>query len=246
MIKNYTFSNFQSYQNECDVDFTVNKKTAHSYYDYELEDGSKIAKVMAVLGANGAGKSNLLKPLAFLSWFIPNSFGSVQRGEDIPIIPFLLNEDENTIIELEFVVPRWHNSNSEFEYKYSIELNKKRVVSESLKMKTSRLYSNVISRSFNEETQKYKVKNSNKIGVDLEDSILERAPANSSIISYVMNLLTEEELFTDKSNGCMVLAARYFQSNRTNLTAIGKRNLSENIEDATDFYMEYPDILASS
>ncbi|MEZ8197008.1 AAA family ATPase [Vibrio cortegadensis] len=241
MIKNYTFKNFQSYLHECDIDFTVNKKAAHSYYDYELEDGSKIAKVMAVLGANGAGKSNLLKPLAFLSWFIPDSFGSTEKNEEIPIIPFLLNSDENTTIELEFVVPKWCDLNNEFEYKYFIELNDKRVITESLKMKTSKLYSNVISRTFNDETQKYTIKNSKKIGVDLNDSILERAPHNCSVISYALSLLSEDELFTHKSNSCMVLAAKYFQSNRTNLVAIGKRDLSENVEDATDFYIDNPD-----
>jgi hypothetical protein len=239
MIKKYTFENFQSYLNKCDVDFTVNKKAAHSYYDYEVEDGSKIAKVMAVLGANGAGKSNLLKPLAFLSWFIPDSFRSAESN-DIPILSSFLSKNNNTKIELEFVVPKWSDSNTDFEYKYSIELNEERVVKESLKLKTSKLYSNLISRAFNSETNKYEIKNSKKIGVDIQDSVLERAPANCSIISYALSLLSEDELFTHKTNGFMLLVAKYFKSNRSNIVAIGKRNISENIDEATDFYIENP------
>ncbi|TMO53095.1 AAA family ATPase [Pseudoalteromonas phenolica] len=241
MIKNYTFKNFQSYLNECHVDFTVNKKAAHSYFDYQLENGSKVARVMAVLGANGAGKSNLLKPLAFLSWFIPHSFGSIEKNERIPFIPYALNDNENTFIELEFVIPKWEDNKDEFEYKYSIELNEKRVVKESLKVKTSRLYSNVISREYDDSRKKYKIKNSDKYGSDLATTILERAPENTSIISYVLNMVPEEELWKENGNEFILLASGYFESNKTNLVEIGKHNLSDNIEEATEFYLENPE-----
>jgi AAA15 family ATPase/GTPase len=244
MIKSYTFENFQSYWDECFVDFTVNKKTAHSYYDYQQIDGLKIAKVMAVLGANGAGKSNLLKPLAFLSWFIPDSFGSTERNEDIPVFPYLLKKNNSTKIELDFVVPRKIEAKTEIDYRYSIELSDTRVLNESLQMKTSRLYSNVISRTYDPKIDKYAVRNSNKIGVDLSNSILEKAPKNCSIISYALRLLSDDELISVKTNAYMVLAAQYFQSNRTNITAIGTRNLSKNIEQATGFYQQNPEYFA--
>jgi hypothetical protein len=38
----------------------------------------------------------------------------------------------------------------------------------------------------------------------------------------------------------MLLVAKYFKSNRSNIVAIGKRNISENIDEATDFYIENP------
>ncbi|WP_251359461.1 ATP/GTP-binding protein [Kangiella sp. TOML190] len=241
MIKKYTFENFQSYLEECHVDFTVNKKSAHSYYDYELEDGSKIAKVMAVLGANGSGKSNLLKPLSFLSWFIPNSFGSLERNEGIPILPYLLNQECSTKIELEFLVPRFSDGSEEVEYKYFIELNERMVLNESLKVKTSKLYSNVISRTYNENIGKYDVKNSADYGVDLKRTVLEKAPENCSIISYILTLLSEDDLLTDKTNSCTALAAKYFQANSTNIRAIGRSPFHETMDDATDFYLEHPD-----
>lgn len=246
MIKNYKFENFQSYRDECFVDFTVNKKTAHSYYDYEQLDGSKIAKVMAVMGANGAGKSNLLKPLSFLSWFIPDSFGRTERNEDIPIIPYVQRKDEHTKIELDFVVPRWLNEELEIEYRYSIELNDRRVFKESLKVKTSRLHSNLITRTYDESTGKYLVKNSNKIGINLKDSILEKAPMNCSIISYALQLISNDENITDGTNSLLILAARYFQANKSNIKAIGRKNISSHIEWASEFYLKNEDYFSKT
>lgn len=47
-------------------------------------------KVVAVFGANGSGKSNLLRALSFVSWFLLSSF-SLAPGARIPIDPF--NDD---------------------------------------------------------------------------------------------------------------------------------------------------------
>ncbi|MHA6609154.1 AAA family ATPase [Photobacterium damselae] len=238
MIKNYSFKNLCSYRDECFVDFTVNKKAPHSYYDYELIDGTKVAKVMAVLGANGAGKSNLLKPLSFLSWFIPDSFGSIEKDASLPLLPYLLNhEEENTRIDLEFVIPVCEDIDTQFEYKYSIEFNENQVIYESLKFKTSKLYSNVLTRTYNHLTKKYDIKNNKKIGVNLSDSILERAPSNCSIISYAMSLIPEDE---HGKNDYLSVVSYYFGHNKSNIGAMGRANLSDDIDSATEFYLEHP------
>ena len=44
-------------------------------------------KVVAIFGANGSGKSNLLRALSFVSWFVPSSF-SQAPGARIPLEPF--------------------------------------------------------------------------------------------------------------------------------------------------------------
>ena len=93
MIKWFRFKNFQSYLDDCEVDLTVNQKVASSYFDHELNDKSKVAKVLGVFGGNGAGKSNLIKPLSFISWFIPNSFYEMEKNEKIPYHPHFLASD---------------------------------------------------------------------------------------------------------------------------------------------------------
>lgn len=84
---------------------------------------------MCVFGANGSGKSNLLKPLAFASWFLTHSFRSLDKEEEIPIIPHFANSEGLTEIEIDFIVPLSTPSDiaNEFEYRYSLALNETHV-----------------------------------------------------------------------------------------------------------------------
>lgn len=228
--------------NECAVDFSVNKRAADSYYDYELLDGSKVAKVMAVLGSNGAGKSNLLKPLSFLSWFIPDSFRATEKNEDIFILPHAKRVLENTKIELDFILPRNELTDGELEYRYYVELNSKKVVEESLKLKTSRLYSNIISRKLDPKTDKYHINNSKKYGVSVDNKILEKAPHNCSLLSYIDSFISFDPSDEDQMENIFVKATlAYFSSNRSNISAFGRKNISDNLEEAIDFYKENPE-----
>lgn len=74
MIKSIRLSNFYSFASETEVDFTLGKKPTPSGFDIDLADGSRLNKIIAVVGANGSGKTQLIKPLAFLSWFVCDSF----------------------------------------------------------------------------------------------------------------------------------------------------------------------------
>lgn len=65
MIKRILFRNFYSFEEETEVSFEVGKKPTNSTYDLVSEDGSRINKVIGVIGPNGSGKTQLLKPLPF-------------------------------------------------------------------------------------------------------------------------------------------------------------------------------------
>ncbi|MEZ9557693.1 ATP-binding protein [Vibrio sp. F12] len=246
MINNYVFQNFQSYLDESHIDFTVNQKAPHSYYDYEMDSGLKIAKVMAVLGANGAGKSNLLKPLSFLAWFIPHSFGGREKGDLIPILPHSLGKGEHTSIEVDFVIPKWNESDEDdrdFEFKYKVILDQDRVIFEELKVKTSRLFSRIFSRELDLDTNKYVVKVNSQLGPDIPISILAKAPKNCSLISYIFEISDDLDISIDDNNrhGLVFLAYSYFQSANSNIVLMGTLQLSENLSEATDFYIEEPE-----
>ncbi|KYN23733.1 hypothetical protein AUQ44_17620 [Vibrio cidicii] len=73
MLIKFICKNFYSFGNEQEVSFEVGKKPSASYYDINLESGERLNKVLAVVGANGAGKTQLLRPLAFLGSFISTS-----------------------------------------------------------------------------------------------------------------------------------------------------------------------------
>ncbi|HHS1211249.1 TPA: AAA family ATPase, partial [Salmonella enterica subsp. enterica serovar Saintpaul] len=118
MIKWYRFKNFHSFKEEQFVDLTLKANSSESPLDQQWGD-DRIAKVLAVMGANGSGKSNMIKPLAFLSWFCSDSFKSMDNSDSLPIYPHICNKSEPSEIEICFVESRIKEEDSEHsEFKY--------------------------------------------------------------------------------------------------------------------------------
>ncbi|MEQ5801964.1 ATP-binding protein [Halomonas sp. H10-9-1] len=144
MIQTLQFSNFYSFRDDAEVSFEVGRQPAASQYDLSYADGSRGNKVLAVVGANGSGKTQFLKPLAFLSWFVADSFLNTEPKVRIPFRPHALSPEEPTCFELSFELDEEH-------YRYRLEINQHHVLHESLHLKTSRLYSYVFVREREEE-----------------------------------------------------------------------------------------------
>ena len=83
MIRNISFSNFYSFYEEHTISFEVNQKPSESLYDINYND-ERINKVVSVIGANGSGKTQLIRPLAFISWFISSSYIHQKPSDEIP------------------------------------------------------------------------------------------------------------------------------------------------------------------
>ncbi|MFA0412287.1 ATP/GTP-binding protein [Vibrio renipiscarius] len=246
MIVNYSFENFQSYKDVCDVDFSVTNKTPDSYYDYVSSSNKKVAKVMAVIGANGSGKSNLLKPLSFVAWFASTSFGDMKKGEKIPVIPHSLRENDSSKIKIDFILPRWNNddqADTDIEFRYLLEVKDDHVLEETLKFKTSRQYSRVFERVYDKHSDSYNVKLNSVLGPDIPKSILANAPRNCSLISYIDNLKeSKDSPVCEESNIAVVsLVNHYFYRTFSNLTFQGRAHLVNNIDSAIKFYSDYPE-----
>ncbi|EOF6185577.1 ATP/GTP-binding protein [Salmonella enterica] len=231
MIKWYRFKNFYSFKDEQFVDLTLKANSSESLLDQQWGD-VRIAKVLAVMGANGSGKSNMIKPLAFLSWFCSDSFKSMDNSDSLPIYPHICNKSEPSEIEICFVESRIKEEDSEHsEFKYFLKFNKKRVLHEELKYKTSRLFSSVFYRKFDETTETYKVKSGTN---DFSASELKNVPQNASAISY----------FRRKGNNLIADAMHYiFYSIENNLNVFGKSSFNYGkVLDATECYEEDSEI----
>ena len=99
MLYRYAATNFQSFLERVEVDLTVNRRAPDTDWLVTAPTGDRrIAKVMCCIGANGAGKTALLKPLAFMAWFIADSFQHPVNAS-IPIHPHF--SQENVPVELE-------------------------------------------------------------------------------------------------------------------------------------------------
>ena len=86
-------------------------------------------KVAVLFGANAAGKSNVLKAIAFVGWFVKDSFSELKPESAIPYSRFNSDAgaDRPTGIAIEFSGPktitrnRQHNEPYDHLYRYSIQ-----------------------------------------------------------------------------------------------------------------------------
>lgn len=157
MINYIRFNNFYSFLDEAEISFKVGKQPAKSLYDINLKtknnENIRLNKVIATLGANGSGKTQLLKVLPFISWFISQSAKVLEEDDEIFFNAFQAKEEKaNTNFEIGFFL---EDSNGIFdEYKYKLTLNRKQVYFEGLYIKTSRSFSYIFERNLEKGTYK--------------------------------------------------------------------------------------------
>jgi AAA15 family ATPase/GTPase len=207
MIKNISFSNFYSFYEETFVSFEVSQKPSKSLYDVNLEN-NRLNKVVSVIGANGSGKTGLIRPFAFIGWFISNSYIELKPDDLIPYHPHSFYKDDNTTFSINFIL-------AGIEYKYNLTLNKSQVLHESLYEKTSKLFSYIFIRERNsiEDEFEYKQKN-----FDFQAKIANKMKDNASIISAAfMNDSEDAKKFIDFFGKSFVF----------NVTLNGRENYSE-------------------
>jgi hypothetical protein len=149
VLHSYAFSNFQSFRDRIQVDLTLNRKTRLTDWMEEVPTGELVSKLMAVIGPNGSGKTALLKPAAFVGWFVSQSFQS-QPDSDIPIAPHFAAPDEPSEFECVF----------DFDgklWRYVLRCTPQRVLHEALYQRRDR-FSYVFVRDWNAEAKNYTVK----------------------------------------------------------------------------------------
>lgn len=201
MIKNLSFKNFYSFADDTVIDFALGKKPTPSGYDIDV-DGERYNKAIAVVGANGSGKTQLLKPLAFLHWFITDSFLGNDPERDIPINGHALNGNEASRFELEF-------REGGADYRYQLELTSKEVLFEALYEKTSSQYSYLFKREKTEKGYSFKQK-----GFPFPKAQAEKLRGNVSLISAAYSYDVETaKPFID-----------FFSRIETNVVSVGRRH----------------------
>lgn len=152
MLVELSFKNFYSFADKTQISFELGRKPAVSGFDIERSNGKRLNKAIAVIGANGAGKTNLIQPLTFLRWFITNSFVSIKPGGKLPYTPHMLHTAQPSRIMLRFLMEGE-------EYKYELELSNNLVLRESLHKRTSRAFSYLFVKEKSEEGYHYKQQN---------------------------------------------------------------------------------------
>jgi uncharacterized protein len=171
MLISYAFNNFQSFRERTEVDFSIDRKTKLTNWMTELPNGDRVSKLMAVIGANGSGKTTVLKPLAFLHWFVSSSFNALPFVS-IPVTSFVGLEAIPTEFEIYFFL-------DEHVWRYELSCTKGLVLREALYKKTER-FSYIFKRDWDAKKKRYRIKQQD---FGFTQSEAEKVRDNASLIS---------------------------------------------------------------
>ena len=220
MISSLRFSNFYSFAEESQIDFRVGKKPTPSGFDINLANG-RLNKAIAVVGANGSGKTQFIKPLAFLNWFICDSFLSIDPDDNIAYHPHALSTEKDTSLELDFLL-------GDTEYRYQLVLNQHKVVSEALFVRTSTQFSYIFKREKTDSGFSFKQK-----GFPFPKAQAESLRANTSLLAAAYSYdVKEARPFIE-----------YFRKNRSNVVEIGRDHFQHGaIMTAAENYAKDPEL----
>lgn len=173
MLHSYAATNFQSFRERVDVDLLVNLRAPDTDWIATSVTGQRVSKVVGAIGANGSGKTALLKPMAFLGWFLTSSFQQAQVGSGIPLHPHFANVGEPVEIECTADVDGdlW---------RYVLRCTPERVLHEALYRKHDR-FRYVFIREWSEAKSTYVVRQQD-FGLDPAKAV--EARPNVSLISW--------------------------------------------------------------
>lgn len=200
MIHRLEIKNFHSIRDEKIIDLTVSKKVPDEPGRFDtIHDGSEVRapRIVAIFGPNASGKTNILRALTFLKWFVESSFHS-RADLRPPFMKFATNKsiDSPTRLSITFGFPEdlFNPSDSPtcpYTYTVSIlrEENGDRVVNESMYF-----YPSGLSRGgcIFDRNAEGKVKVSNKFVSEEEKLTLEKIlRPNASVIPTLFQLSNE-------------------------------------------------------
>lgn len=171
MLHNYAFSNFQSFRERTEIDFTQSKKVAVTDWMTDAPTGERVSKLMAVIGPNASGKTALIKPVAFLAWFIAQSFQNKPEA-GIPVTQHFAatNEPSEFEVTADFDGKLW---------RYVLRCSPERVLHEALYVKRER-FSYVFVRDWEPASASYSVKQQD-FGMAAQEA--RKVRPNASLIS---------------------------------------------------------------
>jgi hypothetical protein len=149
MLHRYSVTNFQSFRETVEVSLVLNGKVPEGDLSIHSATGGRVSKIIAVIGANASGKTALIKPIPFLSWFVSASFQS-SPDEKLPFTPHFATPELPTEFEVEF------DADGKL-WRYELVANRNMVLHEALYVKRER-FNYVFIRDWDAGTEKYKVK----------------------------------------------------------------------------------------
>lgn len=205
MLRRFRAKNFYSIRDELELTLLLGKRTPDDARSSLGTHGEKISKLMVLIGHNASGKTNILKVLAFVSWFMQQSFHALKPDEQIPFAPHFSTPDLPTEFEVEF----------EYDdkiWRYSLTLTPERVLHESLHQKRKR-FAYVFKRDWNKADNHYTVAIKSHFGLGAREAKKVRPNASLLATAAQYGVTLAQELVNLNIN--------------TNLNAHGRRGFDD-------------------
>ncbi|HFO1055350.1 AAA family ATPase [Campylobacter coli] len=150
MLIEFRVENFLSIQDEQVLSMMASKD--NTFFDSHTNGDKKLAllKSSVIYGANASGKSNIIKALAIMKKIVISSANG-QRGDKLPIIPFLLGNEDNKSTKFEIIFIQ-----NDTKYQYGFILNSEKILEEWLLVfGESNRAQKWFERIYNEKEEKY-------------------------------------------------------------------------------------------
>lgn len=218
-IYSFGFENFFSFEAKTQVSFVMDKRSTLNGRSFDSPlSGERLSKVLAVVGANGSGKSNLIKPLAYVLWFMTESFFMNPDDDNRFIRPHVFSESGLMEFKVEFEAEG-------VRYRYSLIRSIHTVYGEMLEKKATRQWSKIFLRSWDTAKESYSIK---RKGFGTVGMSLENVGNGVSLISYAEQLKSKVAISI-----CNSLRRR-----STNIGMFGRDTFfgSTDVQEASKFY----------
>jgi uncharacterized protein len=229
MIHRLTIENFYSFKDRTEIDFRLPQNAGQEPIYHTEPDGSRINLVTGIFGPNASGKTNLLKIIGFLRWFICRS-ADKKPGEHVwgaECFNFSRPVQLGCELSLEF-------SFDGRLYRYQLRTTGTRVLQESLHVKKIR-FNYIFERTWDEKRERYSSKFQNfgdharlplrENASLISTAVLQENPLAMALSQYFEGFYGNIDMFGrnarhDPDPQKLYQAARYFEENPKTYAAL--------------------------
>lgn len=186
MLIEFKVKNFHSIQDEQIFSLVASSQKQHTNNTFKIESEKlTLLKSAAIYGANAAGKSNLIKAFMAMNEIVVKS-AIVQRGEKLPILPFLLGDDKDkpTEFEVSFIA-------QSVRYKYGFSTTQDKIIKEWLFAYPNGRVQQLFLRTYDEKSGEYAYDDRNLTG---EKKLWEKSTRENALFLSTAIQLNSQQL----------------------------------------------------
>lgn len=156
MLHRIAFSNVSSFADRQEISLRMggHAKINNTSFWSKAVPGERLSKVIMVIGHNAAGKTNLLRPVAFAGDFIARSFTNPKIISRYPE-PHFFNPSKPSHIEIDFELEHQRRFRL---FRYIVRMKSKKVEYEALYMRTSGRFSCLFERTQIGRSNRFSIK----------------------------------------------------------------------------------------